>query len=78
MIEYEFQGYTPPTDAEAFYIATIVMHSNGPQVKSSNLLFARQELEEHDLTQHGAHQLKRQNRGRYHPRWREVWQGEPQ
>jgi len=38
----------------------------------------RQNLEERDLAQHGAHRLKTHNRGRYNPRWREVWEGADQ
>lgn len=73
VIEYEFQGYTPPTDTEAFFVAATIVHAAIPAT-GGNLQTVRQNLEEHNLTLHGAHQLKTHNRGRYNPRWREVWE----
>ena len=73
VIEYEFLGYTPPDDAEAFYVDAVVTHTDVSQLVGGNLMFVRQELAERDFAQHGARQIRRQSYGRYYPRWREVW-----
>ena len=46
VIEYEFLGYSPPDDAEAFYVDAVVTHTDLPQLVGGNLMFVRQELAE--------------------------------
>lgn len=76
VIEYEFKGYSPPDDEEAFYVDATITYSNANLHiigGDTNLQAIREALGEDAFYLHGAHQLETHHRGRYCPRWREVW-----
>ncbi|MBN1815361.1 MAG: hypothetical protein JXA14_26250 [Anaerolineae bacterium] len=74
VIEYEYPAYHAPEDFyEAFDVKCRVTFARGASVAGDYLLDVRDTLEELGFTRHGAHQIRRQNHGRYCPTWREVW-----
>lgn len=73
VIEYEFKQYSAPTDLEAWSVEATVTHTDIPLNLSNSLADIREELDFLGATLDGTCQPETHTRGRYNPRWREVW-----
>jgi hypothetical protein len=76
VIEYQFTGYTPPSDSQAWDIEAQITHAERVAISGKALLSElRQALEEAGLRKAGACITNRRSgsTSRWLPKWREVW-----
>jgi hypothetical protein len=79
VIEYQWKGYTPPSDSQAWNIEAQVTHAEQVAVSGKALLSNfRQALEDLGLRKAGAFAVTKRSgaSSRWLPKWREVWRME--